>query len=352
LQNRTYNIVKFNFNNETLQDGDTKYLLNKIEITREAFDRMPDDKKKEVETLTFRQFEQLPDDKKKEVTLQVKFSKPAKAQLDLDLQVLTCLLKMIGLNDLPPIKRMVASPEELIDEELKKNLSDDGIDFFHADYAALKENSKLIENAANEAFQFKEEDYKRLIAALAFLSSVLKIKQDQKKTEKGLTEPEMILATQEGAVGRQVSENLQMQTAVKYSLPDSNHEQGTIVVWLDPIQQEIMNDKKTKKHIIIGPASTGKTILIQLKVLEIVTKTTNNKVLIILPCNQLKEKYKEFFQSNKVHTTGRVDYITSENTDWEHLLEANIDSHWFVDEFAALHAGQKELCDHIITKSK
>jgi hypothetical protein len=338
-------------NNETLQDGETKYLLNKTEITREAFDQLTDDKKKKVETLTFHQFEQLPDNEKKKIKLKDKFSKPAKAQLDLDHKVLTCLLKMIGLIDLPPIKRMAASPEKLTDNELKKNLSDDGIDFFHADSAALEENSQLIEKAANEAFQFKEEDYKRLISALAFLLSVQKIKQDQKKTEKGLTESEMILATQEGGKGREISKKLQTHSAVKEALPDSKHEHGTIVVWLDPIQLEILNDKKAKRQIIIGPASTGKTILIQLKVLELV-KRSDEKVLIILPCKELEENYKYFFHQNNIATIGKVQFVRPDTNNWRHILKKQKNIHWFIDEFAALHAGHKELCNQIISRTK
>jgi hypothetical protein len=44
---------------------------------------------------------------------------------------------------------------------------------------------------------------------------------------------------------------------------------GTLTIFLDPVQSEIMKDKH-RKQMIIGPASTGKTLLIQLKVLEII----------------------------------------------------------------------------------
>jgi superfamily I DNA and RNA helicase len=228
-------------------------------------------------------------------------------------------------------------------------LSDDGIDFFHADSAALEENSQLIEKDANEAFQFKEEDYKRLIAALAFLSSVKKIEETRKK---GLTVLEMKRATQEGEKGKEISKKFRTQSAVE-AVPDSKYKEGNIVVWLDPIQREIMNNnKELKKLVIIGPASTGKTILIQLKVLELVKKP-DEKALIILPYNQLEEKYKEFFcQNGEIDITGRVQFVTPDNKDWPQRLGENKDSHWFIDEFAALHAGHKDLCKKIIAMSK
>ncbi len=349
MKNLKYNAVTLNFIVKILQDGETKYLLNKTEITREAFDRMPDDKKKEVEMLTSRLFEQRPDDEKKKYKLQVKFSKPAKVQLDLDLQALSCLLKMIGLKKLPPIKRMAAGPEELTDNELKKNLSSDGIQFFRADPAALEENSKLIEKvflAADVTFQFQEEDYKRLIAALVFLSSFEK---------KGVTESAMKLATQEGEAGRQFSQNFEKQLAVKTfvekALPESKTEVGTVVVWLDPIQLEILNDVTTKKQIIIGPASTGKTLLIQLKVLQIIEKSTVN-VLIILPCKQLEAKYKDFFLKTDLDTSTRIEFVTPDTQYWESLLEENKTSHWFIDEFAALNTGHHDFCSHVLDRTR
>jgi len=333
-----------------LQDGETKFVFNKAEITREDFDQLSTEEMKKVEILTFHQFEQLPTTEKKK--LNIKFSNPAKKQLDIDQKALTCLLKMIGLKDLPPIKRMIASPEELTDKEgLKKKLSDEGIDFFCANVTALKENSRLIEYvpSPDKKFLFQKEDYKRLISVLAFLSSFKRIT----KKMKGLIESEVKVATQEAEVWRQkVSGSFRKQSHLEdVVLPHSKTERETVLVWLDPIQREIMNDKTAKKQVIIGPASTGKTILIQLKVLEII-ETTDEKILIILPYKQLEEKYKEFFDQNDTDTCGKVLFVTPDNKDWEGLLEENKKSHWFIDEFAAIHAGHKELCNQIITRSK
>jgi hypothetical protein len=292
----------------------------------------------------------LPKEEKEKATTKKRYS--AKDQLDLDVEVLRCILKMIGLEDsnFPPIKRMISSPEKLTDGgDLKKKLSEGKVDFFQADYSALDENSKLIENmaaAGDQTIQFQEK-YKKLITALAFLSNLYVVGKNY-----SIDESKMILATQEGAVGGQVSGNLQMHSPLKEALPNSKTELGT-VVWLDSIQREIMKDKTSNRQVIVGPASTGKTILIQLKVLEIVETTTNEKVLIILPYKDLEEKYQEFLsQSSNIDMTKRVQFLTADTDDWEQRLEKNKDSHWFIDEFAALQSRDEELCDQIITRSK
>jgi hypothetical protein len=141
------------------------------------------------------------------------------------------------------------------------------------------------------------------------------------------------------------------QTQEYSTLPGAKTQLGTVVVWLDPIQLEIMKDP-TKRQVIVGPASTGKTLLIQLKVLEIM-ETTNDNVLIILPYQQLVEKYKEFLKNaTDIGTSERVKFVTTESEDWEGLLEENKTSHWFVDEFATIDANQRELSDQILTKSR
>lgn len=294
--------------------------------------------------------EDLSEEEKKKV-VEVKRNS-AKDQLDLDVKVMHCILRMIGLEDsnFPPIKIMVSSPQEITEHDLKTKLSNNGIDFLHADSKAFEKNSQLIEKmatAAAESSQFEEKDYIRLISALAFLSNLYVTGKNY-----SIEESKMKLASQEGEKGREVSENLQTHLHLKEALPNSKTELGT-VVWLDSIQREIMKDKTSNRQVIVGPASTGKTILIQLKVLEIVETTTNEKVLIILPYKDLEEKYQEFLsQSSNIDMTKRVQFLTADTDDWEQRLEKNKDSHWFIDEFAALHAGHKDLCKKIIAMSK
>jgi hypothetical protein len=294
--------------------------------------------------------EDLSEEEKKKV-VEVKRNS-AKDQLDLDVKVMHCILRMIGLEDsnFPPIKIMVSSPQEITEHDLKTKLSNNGIDFLHADSKAFEKNSQLIEKmatAAAESSQFEEKDYIRLISALAFLSNLYVTGKNY-----SIEESKMKLASQEGEKGREVSENLQTHLHLKEALPNSKTELGSVVVRLDPVQREIMKDKTSKRQVIVGPASTGKTILIQLKVMEIIETTTNEKVLIILPCKQLEEKYKDFFQNRNIDINRRVRFVTPDNKDWQQLLEENKDSHWFIDEFTALHAGHKDLCNQIIKRSK
>ena len=81
-------------------------------------------------------------------------------------------------------------------------------------------------------------------------------------------------------------EELKHQTPL-LSIKSKNNLQTKVIgkscFWLDPNQQEILNNKNPTQ-IIIGPASTGKTILIQLKVLEILENVNNTEnILTLLP---------------------------------------------------------------------
>ena len=67
------------------------------------------------------------------------------------------------------------------------------------------------------------------------------------------------------------------------------------LIWLDSIQSKIINSGNPRQ-LIIGPASSGKTLLIQLKVLDLFRRNKASKCLIILPFKQLVQKYQNFFQ--------------------------------------------------------
>ena len=237
---------------------------------------------------------------------------------------------------------MIASPQE-ITEDLKTKLGNE-VDFFHAADSSFNDNSKLIfDRVAAADKTFLEEDYKRLISALAFLSNVYVLEKKH-----FIEDAKMEFATQEGAAGREVRKTLETQSPLKEVLPNSKTELGTVVVWHDPIQLEIMRDKTTKRQVMVGLASTGKTILIQLKVLEIIEQTEEN-VFIILPYKNLEEQYKHFFENSGVDTNGRIVYVTPEMSKWKNILEESMTSHWFIDEFASIHAGYKELSNLIQT---
>jgi hypothetical protein len=131
----------------------------------------------------------------------------AREQLNVDLQVLESILKMFGFQDLPPIKRMAASPQE-IDEKVKKELESEKIDFF-----LIKKNS--LESQQEEDFKqngnLTESNLKRLIASFAFLSSIEIV--ERKKVIKELKIKE---STQEGVKGRDITKNFDQQSGLNF----------------------------------------------------------------------------------------------------------------------------------------
>jgi hypothetical protein len=59
-----------------------------------------------------------------------------------------------------------------------------------------------------------------------------------------------------------------------------------------------MNDPNPSQ-IIVGPASTGKTLLIQLKVLEILETEEDSKVLVLVPLEKMKKVYLKLFDQDE-----------------------------------------------------
>ena len=112
---------------------------------------------------------------------------------------------------------------------------------------------------------------------------------------------------------------------------------SNLFVWLDPAQVDIM--KHTNPcQILRGPASTGKTILIQLKVLQILRNDKNAKILILLPFDRLVEKYKAFFKNAGMESNYENLLIaTAEDDELDQFIQTN-SPHIFIDEFSAVIA--------------
>ncbi len=106
-------------------------------------------------------------------------------------------------------------------------------------------------------------------------------------------------------------------------------------MWLDPRQTEILQSNQ-KKQYIIGPASTGKTLLVQLKVLELFETNIESKVLIILPYKHLVQTYEKFFQESGLEIKNLNLLITTLSGEWRTFTDA----HTFIDEYCAI--GPKE----------
>jgi len=67
--------------------------------------------------------------------------------------------------------------------------------------------------------------------------------------------------------------------------------------FLDPNQNQIMNDRNPEQ-IIVGPASSGKTLLIQLKVIQILETEADSKVLILVPLEKMKQVFQTFIDQH------------------------------------------------------
>jgi len=124
--------------------------------------------------------------------------------------------------------------------------------------------------------------------------------------------------------------------------------QKEVFIWLDPTQAKIMRDKNPKQ-ILFGSASTGKTILIQLKVLDLLKNDKTSNVLIILPNQRLKMKYEKFFKNADVKKD-RLNMSTPSDINWEVFFGNGHFPHVFIDEFSAINSRNdfsKKLMHHL-----
>lgn len=92
------------------------------------------------------------------------------------------------------------------------------------------------------------------------------------------------------------------------------------------------------RQILRGPASTGKTIMIQIKVLQILRNDRNAKILILLPFTRLVEKYKTFFNNAGIMPDNEnLCIATAESSELDQFIENN-SPNIFIDEFSAVIA--------------
>jgi superfamily I DNA and RNA helicase len=108
---------------------------------------------------------------------------------------------------------------------------------------------------------------------------------------------------------------------IKYQL-------GNTYVLLDPIQQQIMDDKNPRQ-LILGSAGTGKTVLLQLKAWQLLEDNPKCKVLIILPLKGVVDVYKSYFKSAFEERL----FIMTFREDWKKIIEIH-SPHILIDEFA------------------
>ena len=120
---------------------------------------------------------------------------------------------------------------------------------------------------------------------------------------------------------------------------------GEVYIWMDPIQTQVLNDQNPMM-IIYGPASTGKTVLIQLKIIQLIKGNKNSKILVLLPHKRLVLKYKQFFDWLNLDFEAENVRITTPEGPWELLVSKN-DSHIFIDEFMSFKFCSKNIAQKL-----
>lgn len=160
------------------------------------------------------------------------------------------------------------------------------------------------------------------------------------------TEQEIEKLQNEGIKGSEIIDKITKQESLKKWKNPQVKQPGTyFCYWLDPIQSEIMDDSNPYQ-IIVGPASTGKTVLIQQKAYQILQKDTSTAILIILPLNILKMKYIQFFKDSGFMVINKVFVMTIEE-DWKTVIKAH-NPHVFIDEFAAIQSMEEGFLNKIL----
>jgi len=242
---------------------------------------------------------------------------------------------------MPPINKIIASPIKLT-TDLEEELRRENVQFLNIETGTTQdffqhEDSFVV---------FEDYIYSKIVAAFSFLSSCyLFEKKWIVEEEKTRTELQEAPKAKEIIAGLQVQSEMEKVNASTITKTYF----GSLYVWLDPVQQEIMNDKNPRQ-VIIGPASTGKTLLIQLKVLQLCKNERDCHILIILPHKTLIKKYQQFFQQAEVNLNN-VFFVTPSD-DWKMVLEEKKHCHWFIDELVAIHIRCKNLNDIILMTAK
>ncbi len=271
-----------------------------------------------------------------EVKSKVGDGKKAFSQLRDAENLVKTILQIVGLQDLKvPVLKVIASPDidvkELHEKAKKSNV------------ILLDITEKSIECTLSKIFSYgdspRELNLENFVAALAFLQSCPTFQSED------LQEDNLKKSILEGSKGMEIVEELKCHQHLKnWNHPESKERcvSRNIFIWLDPIQSFIMC-QPNPCQIITGPASTGKTILVQLKVLELMKNNHTEDVLVILPSSKLKEKYEEFFVKHNFGINHEKLVILT----YAELIQQTIPKkypHIFIDEFCASSERSDEFC--------
>ena len=245
-------------------------------------------------------------------------------QLETAEKMIKLLFRRVGISESSiSITKVLAIPGTF-SKELRKKLTMLKIVAF--DFTAKTLPLAKIWNHKEQEKELKLDD---LIAALAFLRSCPSL------SEMDTHEQRLRESLLEGAKGSDIANHLTQQKHLKklnHPSVEKKMISQNMFLWLDPLQAKILSDKNPYQ-VIIGPASSGKTIMIQLKILEILRNKKHEQVLIILPSETLKLKYEEFFSKANLGQSKQNIKIVTAREDFLSFLSTS--PHIFIDEFCA-----------------
>ena len=198
--------------------------------------------------------------------------------------VFSILLRILQVSI--PIKKVVAVPlmegknyDNKVEVAARENASLLDINKQLSDQQKL---SKIF--SEDDDPEIQDDDLKRILASLAFMhcsyyypNQSEDLEMVEKELKEALSEPE--------AVGT-LAKKLQDQSLLEKSKSSKVEKVETLApneyIWLDPIQSLVMKCS-SKKVFISGPAGTGKTVLLQLKIVQILKTNPESKILVFFP---------------------------------------------------------------------
>jgi hypothetical protein len=260
-----------------------------------------------------------------EVKSSISYASKAIKQLERAEAFTRILLRLTCLENLSiPIRKMFCVPGPF-DKNTTENANANRVTLL--DLNSLDGSSTMSEiwNQKEGQTELILNDF---IAALAFLRCCLTL------NTVGSSNDQLENALLEGAKGLAITKHLYQQKPLKSWKNDDVQEvivKDDLSVWLDPTQDKILFSKHPNQ-VIIGPASTGKTILVQLKVMGILGTETDSNVLIVLPTEKLQAKYEKYFQEANVNPE-RLTIMTAHQNFQDVVIQK--DPHIFMDEFCA-----------------
>ena len=195
------------------------------------------------------------------------------------------------------------------------------------------------------------DDFELILASLGFLCCTYRTQGEDLE----LDENELGEKISEPHAARALAENLKRQSPLEQSKsskvkkltvqsPDGKSDQ---YFWLDPIQSAVM-ECNSKKVFIAGPAGTGKTILLQLKIEQILKNDLDSRILVFFPpwpsSGALAGIYTNFLkQLCTDEMLERVRLITLDSIQSESTVSLGLKwepTHTFIEEFKAFQSNK------------